>query len=73
MVGLAKPPYGIETNMFFKYKRELERTKKSGDKKEKVIPNQAEISMEECSNKPQTAYVESYEPQANDGRFLVVK
>ena len=41
--------------MFFKYKRELERTKESGDKKEK------------CSNKPQTAYVESYEPQANDG------
>ena len=53
--------------MFFKYKRELERKKEEADKIEKTSANHLEISMEECSNKPQTAYVESYEPQANDG------
>lgn len=59
--------------MFFKYKRELERVNaekrtsgKEDVKASRTLP-QLEISVEECSNKPKEAYVESYEPQANDG------
>ena len=59
--------------MFFKYKRELERVnaERRGNGKEEAKAGlahpQLEISVEECSNKPKEAYVESYEPQANDG------
>ena len=57
--------------MFFKYKRELERVnaekRASGKEDVKAALPQLEISVEECSNKPKEAYLESYEPQANDG------
>ena len=59
--------------MFFKYKRELEkmnaekRGNRNDDGKVSLSLPQLEISLEECSTKPNEAYVESYEPQANDG------
>ena len=43
------------------------RGNRNDDGKVSLSLPQLEISLEECSTEPKEAYVESYEPQANDG------